>query len=280
MTPPVSTEHGVHLAAGLDHRGDDAVQVVLTLAVLPVEPGQGLEQRAASEREQHDRDLADRPDLGGGVDVLHDLDEPGAAPHDAAVAAWVLEHGRSDRRRGSRAPMRGDEPLHVVVGDGVEVARHHEHVVGAAHRPLGDLHRVAGAELSRLLDEHRRRRELPGRDGSPAHRRRRDRRRRSPSTDALRAPPAPCATARAGHRWGATPWGLRTSDACPYRRRARPRRGSGMCVSGRGQPSSSRARRVEAQWRRAVMVPHRPARHPSRTPRLRSPRARSEPFNA
>ena len=63
--------------------------------------------------------------------------------------------------------MRGDEAPHVVAGDRVEVAAHHEHVVDAAHRSLGDLHGMAGAELLRLLDEDGLGRDAPARHLGP-----------------------------------------------------------------------------------------------------------------
>ncbi len=61
--------------------------------------------------------------------------------------------------------MARDQALHVVAGHRVVVAAHHEDVVGAPDGALGDHHGVPGAELPRLLDEHRPRRDAPGPDG-------------------------------------------------------------------------------------------------------------------
>ena len=159
--------HGVHLLPGGEHRGDHTVQVVLALTVLAVESRQLGEELAATEREQHDRDLADLPDLGRGVEVLDDLDEPGTAAHDPAVAARIVEHRGGDGGRGGGTPVRGDQAPHVVAGDRIEVATHHEHVVDAADRTLSDLHGMTGAELLRLLHEDGLGRDAPARHLGP-----------------------------------------------------------------------------------------------------------------
>ena len=50
--------------------------------------------------------------------------------------------------------MSGDRTLQVGAGHRIEVATDHQDVVRAPDRLLGREHRVAGAELVGLLDEH------------------------------------------------------------------------------------------------------------------------------
>ena len=257
IAPPVSTVTAFTFRPSASNSGDHPVQVVLTLAVLPIEPGKRLEQRASLEGEQHDRDLADRADLRRGVELLDDLDQSRARAHHPAVAAGVVEHRRGDRGGRLRPAMRGDQALHVGAGDGVVVATHDEHVVSAADGSFGHLHRVAGAELPGLFDEDRLGRDAPARPPRHARRRPRGPPRRSPSSDWLRVRPAPRARAPAARRSSAAPWGSRTSIACPCPRRAPPGPGSESSVSWSGPTVVVQGRRVEGLRRRAVMVPHR-----------------------
>ena len=106
ITPPVSHDHGASTPlARLRGWGSRPVQVVLALAVPRSSRGNAVYSRRAPEHHP----VRGRPRGSRGrrrrVDALHHLHDARALPHDAAVAAGLLQLGRGDGGGGAGATV-------------------------------------------------------------------------------------------------------------------------------------------------------------------------------
>ena len=144
----------------------DVGEVVLALAVVSSHERQRLVQGLAPEQVHACGHLVDGELLGRGVRPLSELHEiaAGVPDHPGERARIVGDRRLHDCRRVAPADLANQVPKLPGRGERL-VAVADEHGVGPAHRALGRLDGVPGAERFPLVDEHRLRRDPPLTDG-------------------------------------------------------------------------------------------------------------------